>query len=275
VQSSTRKQLKHDRFAEAVVQGTMENRTALMRIAILVCVVVAFVFGGWLYLDSRNDAANTELGAALRTYEATLREPGTPETPSVESFTSAKDRAVAAHKKFDQVANQFSLTRAGKMARYLSGVTAIDAGDASTGEQDLKTAASFWNKDVSALAHYALASYYRNNKKGAEAIEQYQAVIKDDAASVPRSEAQLNLASQYEEEKKPAEAIKIYEEVQKEGSTQPEAPKVDPKSLKAGEKAPPSPEPVLSAAAESAKAKIEQLKKEAGAVKKDAGPVKK
>lgn len=275
MQSSTRRDLKHDRFAEAVVQGTVENRAALMRIAILVCVVLAAVIGGWLYLDSRNDAANTELGAALHTYQAPLRAPGTPATPEAESYTSAKERATAAHKKFDQIANDFSLTRTGKMARYLSGVTAIDAGDTASGENDLKTAASFWNKDVSSLAHYALASYYRDNKKDTNAIDQYQEVIKADSSSVPRSEAQLDLASLYEDEKKPTEAIKIYEEVQKEGSTQPETPKVDPKSLKPGEKTPAAPEPVLSAAADMAKAKIEQLKKEAGAVKKDAAPTQK
>jgi len=275
VQSSTRRNLKHDRFAEAVVQGTVENRSALIRIAIMVGVVLALIFGGWLYVDSRNDAANTELGVAMHTYQAPLRAPGTTATPEVESYTSAKERAVAAHKKFAQIANDFSLTRTGKMALYLSGVTDIDAGDAAAGEQVLKTAASSWNKDVSSLSHYALASYYRDNKKDTDAIDQYQAIIKADASSVPRAVAQLDLASLYEVEKKPAEAIKIYEEIQKDGSTQPEAMKADPKALKPGEKAPPAPEPVLSAAAESAKAKIDQLKKAAGADKKDAEPPKK
>jgi hypothetical protein len=266
VQSSTRKNLKQDKFASAVgdqIHWTVEHRGTVMRILIAVLVVLVAAIGFSLYIDTRNEAANTAFGAAMQTYEAQLRTADAPVVPNVESFTSAKERATAAHKKFAQIANDYPFTKIAKMSLYLSGVTALEMGDNATGEKELKDAAGSMNSDVASLAHFALASYYRDNKKEPEAIAEYNAVISANTMSVPRTTAQLELAAFYEAQKKPTDAIKIYEEVQKDGTTQPETPKTDKNNKDAKDNKTPAkaPEPVLSAAAQVAKDKIEKLKK--------------
>lgn len=262
MQSSTRKNLKQDKFASAVgdqIHWTVEHRGTVLRIIIVAVVLIVGAIGFSVYIDSRNESANTAFGDAMQTYEAQLRAADAPAVPNVVSFTSSKERAAAAHKKFEQIASDYPMTKTAKMSLYLSGVTALEMGDTATGEKELKDAAGSMNSDVSALAHFALASYYRDNKKDAEAIAEYNAVISANAMTVPRTTAQLELAAFYEAQKKPTEAIKIYEDVQKDGTTQPEAAKNSKDTKDNKEKK--APEPILSAAAQTAKDKIEKLKK--------------
>ena len=260
MQSSTRHQLKQDKFAATVEGFTTGHKDTLSKLAISIVVLVIALGGMYFYQNSRNDDANTQLGIALRTLNANIRAEGAPADPNVQSFASAKERATEAHKLLLQVNKDFSMTDAGKMALYMAGTTSLEVGDNATGEKELKDASDVWlDKDVAALARFALANFYRDNGKTDQAIELLKNIIDAKADSVPRATAQLALADIYESQKKPADAIKIYEDVVKEGSTAPEAKKDDKKDAKDG-KAAPAPEPTLSAAAQAAKQKIDALK---------------
>jgi tetratricopeptide (TPR) repeat protein len=217
----TRHQLKEDKLADAA-KGTVHwagHHRKLVSLASTVLLVAAVAgVGGWAFLQWREQKASFELGTALRTYQRPLRPAGTPENPDFPSFASTAERAKAARAGFQKVADQYSYTRSGKMARYYIGLTAGDLGDTATAERELKTIVQSGNKDLAPLAKLALASFYRSQKRDAEAIQLYRELIDNPSDSVPKATAQLELASLYEE-RQPAEAGKLYQQIRVENPT--------------------------------------------------------
>lgn len=248
MQSYTRHQLKQDKFANFVgkeVQLASQNRKAIMMALIALVVVVAAIAGALAYINSRDDKASAALGEAMRTYTAPLRAPEAPVNPDVKTFTSSKERAQAAVKEFNQVATDFSSTRNGKFARYMSGIAAVEASDMKLAEQNLSEASGYRDRDLSALAKFALASIYRDSQRDADAIRLYQELIEINSAAVPKTTAQFELAALYETKKQPAEAAKVYEQIQKDEQASKPAP--DKKN------------PATAAAAAQQKTPIEEL----------------
>lgn len=211
----TRHQLKEDKFAEAA-KGTVtwaghHQKLVTLGSSVLLA-VVALGIGGWAFLQWREQKASFDLGGALRTYQRPLRPAGTPPNPEFPSFASAAERAKTAQAEFQAVADHYSYTRSGRMARYYVGLTAMESGDTSTAERELKNVANSRNKDLAPLGKFALASLYRSQKRDAEAIPLYRQLIDQPSDSVPKTMAQLELASLYEE-KQPAEAGRLYQQV--------------------------------------------------------------
>lgn len=219
MQSYTRHQLKEDKFAKFVSKemqlASTHRKTILMVVSGLGVILIALA-GIMLYINSRDDKASVAMGEAMRTYTAQLRAPETPSPEGIQTFTSARDRAQAAGKAFNQVASDYSSTRNGKFARYMAGVTAVESGDLKLAEQNLSEASSFRDRDLSALAKFALASIYRDSHRDPDAIRLYQELIEINSVAVPRSTAQFELAALYESEQKPADAAKVYEQIQKD-----------------------------------------------------------
>jgi len=220
----TRQQLKQDKFAETAketVSWAVEHQKTLATVAIAAMVAVVILAGGWIYYNQRDQAASAEIGAALRVYGAPLRSPNAPK-PDYTTFTSAKERAEAARKAFQQVQEKYPHTRAAEVARYFVGVTALDMGDTAGAEKVLQQVAGSGNQDLAALGKFALASVYRAENKDAEAIKLYQELAAHPASTVPKTTAQLELASLYQQ-KQPDEAAKIYTQIQKEDPSSPAA----------------------------------------------------
>jgi len=74
----TRQQLKQDKFAETAkdtVSWAVEHQRKLATASIAALVALVIVAGGWIYYNQRDQAAGTEIGAALRIYTAPLRPP--------------------------------------------------------------------------------------------------------------------------------------------------------------------------------------------------------
>jgi tetratricopeptide (TPR) repeat protein len=218
VQSYTRHQLKQDKFATFVskeMQLATENRRSIITAVAVILGVLLLVVGYVTYTNSRDDKASLALGNAMRTYSAELRGPGAAATQDV-SFASAKERAQAALKQFNQIASDYAATRNGKYARYMAGVAAMEAGDPKASEQYLTEAAGFRDKDIASLAKFALASLYRNQQRDADVIRLYKELIDADSTAVPKTTAQFELASFYETKQQPAEAARIYQQIQSE-----------------------------------------------------------
>ncbi|HEV2022907.1 MAG TPA: tetratricopeptide repeat protein [Terriglobales bacterium] len=217
----TRHQLKEDKLADAA-KGTVTwagHHRKLVSVASTALLVAAVVgVGGWAFLQWREQKASFEMGSALRTYQRPLRPAGTPENPDFPSFASTAERAKAARAGFQKVADQYSYTRSGRMARYYVGLTAMEGGDTAAAERELKAIVQSGNKDLAPLAKLALASFYRSQKRDAEAIQLYRELIDNPSDSVPKATAQLELGSLYEE-KQPAEASKLYQQVRIENPT--------------------------------------------------------
>ena len=219
MQSYTRHQLKQDKFASFVskeMQLATKNRRTIITVVAIITVALIIGFGAVAYLNAQDDKASVSLGNALRTYNAQLRAPEAPAPPDIKTFTSGKERAQAAIKEFTQTANDFSNTRNGKFARYMTGIAAAEAGDTKLAEQSLTEAAAFRDKDLSSLAKFALASLYRSSQRDTDVVRLYKELIETDAITVPKTTAEFELASFYETKQQPIEAAKIYQQIQKD-----------------------------------------------------------
>jgi tetratricopeptide (TPR) repeat protein len=223
VRAETRHQLKQDRFskvtfeaAEATVHWSQEHQSKLIAGIVAVVVIAAIAFGGWYYINSQDEKASLDMSDAVRTMGAQLRPPGTPAQPGFPSYESVADRATAARKQFQAIADKYPSTKTGKMSRYFVGVTSAQLGDNATAERNLQEAAGSSNANLASLGKFALASVYRGEKKDAQAIDLYKQLIDKPTELVGKVTAQLELASLYRSEQKTDDAKKIYQEIQKE-----------------------------------------------------------
>jgi TolA-binding protein len=223
VRAETRHQLKTDRFtqatigaAEATAHWTVEHKAKLVAGLAGAAVIVLAVMGIWYYLGQQDDKANLDLTQAVRTLQTPIRPAGAPATPNVASFASAQERGTAAKQQLQAVIDKYPHTHTADIARYLLGTTAVELGDRSTAERQLKDVASGRNADLAALAKMALASFYANTNREREASDLYKELMEKPTITVSKVMAQIELASLYESLQRPAEAKKIYEQIVKE-----------------------------------------------------------
>jgi predicted negative regulator of RcsB-dependent stress response len=226
VQSYTRRQLKEDKFAKGAqeaVHWATEHRPLLVWGISIVVIVGLAVTGILLWTSRQSEHANAALGQALASFTAPVRPPGEPADPAAgQSFASIVERGKESEKELKAVASQFPHTTAGKMAEYLAGTAAIQAGDNSGAEQQLKSAADLSDKNIAALAKLALANFYCTINRAADAASIYRSLIDHPTDTVPKGEAQLQLAAMYEATD-PKEAATLYQQIQKESPASPAA----------------------------------------------------
>lgn len=221
----TRRQLKEDKFADtaqgAALWATGHRQTVILTVGIVLVAIVATA-GVVAWRGRQADQANTELSAAMRTFETPVGPAAPPGGDTGPTFATIADRAKAAEKQFGAVADKYSSVSPGRIARYLRGTALLQAGDKAGAEQDLKTAAAFSDKDVAGLAKMALASIYRASNRMPEAIAIYKELADHPTATVPKAQAQLELADIYETTD-PQQAALIYQQLQKDDPRSPAA----------------------------------------------------
>ena len=223
MRAETRHQLKQDAFsrvtigaAERTADWTVEHRSTLIIAAVVVVVVIAAVIGGWYYLSAQDEKASLDLSQAVRTMDTPLRAAGSPEQPDFPTFTSAKERAQAAQKKFQSIVDQYPHTRTADMAHYFVGVTSVTIGDTAAAERNFKDVASNGNRQVAALAKEALAGLYANSNRTKDAVGLYQELINKPTDTVSKVTAQLQLAETYQTSNQPLDAKRLYEQIKKD-----------------------------------------------------------
>lgn len=216
MQSYTRRQLKEDKFAESA-KGAMAwasgHQQGTLWTVIIIAVVVSLASGLYFWHDHQTEQANRALGKAIRTFESPLRAPGTPGGDGL-SFTSIAERAKQAEKEFNAVADSYSLTKAGRIARFMAATAALQSGDTAAGEKQLKSMADSSN-DVAPLAKMALASLYRSTGRDGEAAKTYKELIDHPTSTISKAQAQFSLAEMYETSD-PKQAEVIYKQIQDE-----------------------------------------------------------
>ncbi|HEY6274297.1 MAG TPA: tetratricopeptide repeat protein [Terriglobales bacterium] len=220
MQGYTRRQLKQDRFAETAMDAAdwASVHRRLIIWGTVIAVIVAAALGGFFAWHSRqNERANVELSTAMRTFSEPLRPAGAPPVAAGEDpgFSTAADRAKAAAKQFQGVADRYSLTKPGRLARYMQGVASMQAGDNASAERLLKDVAGSRDKDVASLANMALATLYRSMGRQADAVKIYKELEGNPTDTVSKAEAQLAMAAMYEASD-PQQAASIYQQIQKE-----------------------------------------------------------
>lgn len=222
MRSYTRHQLKQDAFAETTadtITWAVEHRSKLIAAAVVLAVVAAAAMGAWALVNYRNQQASQELSGALQKYNAPIRPAEQPPIPDQLSYASGAERAKAAHADFARIADKYSFTRNGRIARYFAGITLHDMGDDAGADKQLQQAAGSSDREVASLAKLALASIYQETNKTQQAIDLYKSLIDKPTTSVGKTTAQYQLASLYEANHQPLEARKLYEQMQKENPT--------------------------------------------------------
>jgi tetratricopeptide (TPR) repeat protein len=198
VDTQTRHALKKDKFAQATassVSWVSGHRSGVLRWAIAAVVVLALVVGGLAYWNVRTTAADSALGAALDTYDASLAIPGAPPENGV--YATAAERSRAANKQFVAVAQQFGWLPDGAKAHYFAGITYQEMGQTASAESELKIAVASWDHNLSNLAKLALAGIYQQTARNQQAIDLYNQLAAKPSETVSATVAQLDLANLY------------------------------------------------------------------------------
>jgi TolA-binding protein len=226
VRAEARHQLKEDRFnkvtiqaAEDAVHWSVEHKTTLMVAAVIVLALGVAGFFAWYALNEQDKKASLDLSQAVRIMDTQLRPANMPAEPENPSFASAKERATEAHKKLNEIVDQYPHTRSAEFARYFLGTTANDMGDEAGAARQFQKVADSHNSNLAALAKVALASLYRSQHEDKKAIDIYKDLISKPAETVSKTTAQIGLAETYEADGQPAEAKRIYQQVQKDNPT--------------------------------------------------------
>jgi tetratricopeptide (TPR) repeat protein len=217
VDNRTKRQLKqHDQFVSLTERGiywASHNRQSAGMAAIIVVAVIGGIVGGYSWYSHRSAAAADAFGAAMQTYLTPIASPDQQVPPGTKTFSSASDRAKAANPAFVAIAKQYGMTPSGKMAEYFAGLTYMEEGQTASAESALKTTAGSWDNNVSALSKQALAQLYQQTGRDAQAIDLYNQLAKENAATVPTGLARIELAELYQSEGKTDEAKKIFAEL--------------------------------------------------------------
>ena len=212
--SQTRHALKQDKFVQAT-QGSVswigEHRPVVIRWAIIVVVVLAVVIGGSVFYSQQSDAAAAALGVALDTYSAPLAQPGVPAGNGL--YNTAADRSKAANKQFVDAAAKYSWVPGAAKAHYFAGLTYQELGQTASAETELKAAADSWDSNTSSLAKFALAGFYHETGRDAQAVEIYTALGAKGTDAVPAYTAQLALADLYVASGKADQAKQIWAKI--------------------------------------------------------------
>jgi tetratricopeptide (TPR) repeat protein len=213
VDQQTKQALKHDQFVDTTthsVEWASENRRSLIVAGVALLAVIVVIVASVLIYNSRAGQASVAFGAAMQDYQTPLAAPGQPVPPGVKTYASVSDRAKAANGLFLAVADKYSMTPDGKVARYFAGLTYMEQGQNGPAESTLKEVAGGWNNDLAALSKLALAQLYRQTNRDPQAVDLYNELTAKPATTVPAGIAQLQLAELYEAQGKPELARKIY-----------------------------------------------------------------
>lgn len=223
MRAETRRQLKTDRFSKVTIQAaeetldwTVEHRGKLIIAGVGLVIVAAIVLGGWYYLGQQDEKASVDFSKAVQTIDLPIRPAGMPPQPEYPSFASAKDRAVEAHKQFQDIVNKYPHTHAADFAHYFLGVTSADLGDNAAAERELKSVAAYHNANLSSLAKMALGSVYLNTGRTKDAVDLYKQLVANPTQSVSKQSAEVQLGEAYQSAGMNVDAKKQYEAIQKE-----------------------------------------------------------
>ncbi len=215
----TRHELKQDKFAATAAEAVhevVEHRSGIIKI-VAVLVVVGLLAGGiFWYVNSRMEQATDALGQALVIYNAPVVPPGTAKQGSMTTFNTDQERLIASKNALYAISDKYGWTESGQYARYLAGVTEKELGNYKVAEDQLRALSNSRRKELAAMAKYALAAVYRDEKRDPDAINLLQTLIDKPSISVPKANAQFALADIYISEQQPDKAKVIFDQIAKD-----------------------------------------------------------
>jgi predicted negative regulator of RcsB-dependent stress response len=212
--------LKHDKIKETLEHGAeaVYSHSQLTLALLLVILVAGAVYGGWrIYHDRKTAEANAAFDAAQKVYSARIGSPppGEPVDPSEPTFLDEATRAREASRRFTEVANKYSSTNPGKLARYYDALCLEDLEQHNRALEELKKVSESGDKELSAMAQYQIAIIDARTGKPDEAVKIYRFLADKKFVFVPRPLVLLELAGVLRKTK-PQEAVTVYQQIKQE-----------------------------------------------------------
>jgi predicted negative regulator of RcsB-dependent stress response len=215
----SRKELKQDKIKETFEHGAeaVYSHSQLAVAALLILILAACGYGGWkLYNDRQTAKAEVEFDAAMKTYNARIA--GTPDPtpdPSEAVYQDEATRSNAAVTKFIAVADKYSGTNPGKLARYYAALCYENLEKQNQALELLQKVSASGDAELSAMAQYQISVIDARTGKSDEAIKILRALAAKPTTLVPHPVVLLDLAGLLRKSN-PQEAISIYQQVKKD-----------------------------------------------------------
>ncbi|MBZ5545992.1 MAG: tetratricopeptide repeat protein [Acidobacteriia bacterium] len=184
-----------------------------------IVVVVAGLASGLRFYQQRQDVeANLQLGMALTTFRAYVGPAGQASmVPGLQSFPTTQAKYKKALEQFQEVVQKYSRfpqPKAVEIARYHVGLCQGELGEHEAAIKTLQDAARGSDRELAALAKFALAGELVKAGKIDDAAKVYNELASRPTSTVPEVTARLALADAYRSTQ-PAKAREIYHQLEK------------------------------------------------------------
>jgi tetratricopeptide (TPR) repeat protein len=217
----SRHELKQDQLRttfEEFEEFAKRRYKEIVAVAGIVIVVTGLAGGLKVYQNRQEAEANEQLGAALRTFRAYVGPaPSSGLLPGLQTYPTARDKYQKALEQFQEIIQQHSRypqPKAVAIARYHVGLCQAQLGDHQAAVKTLQEAARNSDRNLAALAQFALAGELLKAGNLEDAAKLYGELAKRPSSTVPEVTARLALADAYRATQ-PAKARQIYAEIEK------------------------------------------------------------
>lgn len=214
----SRKELKQDQIRDTMIHGAeavVSHQKTLWIVVAIAVVLGGSIFGWRWYSETQTVKAAAALEEGMEIFHARIRAIGEPENPNEKTYVDEKNKWEDAANKFTDVADQFSLTRPGRVSRYYAGLSLVRLGRYDDAEAALKKVESGGDSELAALARFQRAAVYELTGKGDQALTLYQQLAEQPTSFVPKPVVLLAMADHYRKSN-PAEAMKLLNQIKAE-----------------------------------------------------------
>jgi predicted negative regulator of RcsB-dependent stress response len=216
----SRKELKTDKIHDAIEHGAeaVFSHKQVTLIAVLVLLVVVAGYGGWsIYSDRQTAAASGAFENAMKAYMGRVGPaiPGEPTDPGEMTYADETAKSNDAEKKFEAVADKYSNTNPGRLARYYQALCLENLDRQNQALEQLKKVSSGSDKELAAMAQYQTAVIYARTGKPDDAAKMLRALVDKPSTFITRPLALLELAGVLRQTN-PKEAATVYQQIKKE-----------------------------------------------------------
>jgi len=203
----TRKELKHDKFAEGVGSGfsfLSHHRGQATRWSLIGLAVVVIAGGIWLYRSHQATQRAELLAKAIQVDDATV---GTPQPPRL-NFATPEDKEKARIAAFTEVAVKYPGSNEGAMAKLAMAAAEADKGQIDQALKAFKDINDTAPAPYNSVAQLSMAQIYESQGNAAEAEKLLRQLADKPTIFVSKDQATLELAKLLAKSN-PAEARKL------------------------------------------------------------------
>jgi hypothetical protein len=216
----SRKELKTDRIHDAIEHGAeaVFSHKQVTLIALLVVLVVVAGYGGWtVYSERKTAEASNAFENAMKAYMGRVGPPvpGEQSDPNELSYADDNAKSKDAAQKFGAVADKYSSTNPGRLARYYQALSLENLDQQNQALEELKKISSGSDKELMAMAQYQTAVIYARTGKTDDAAKLFRSLADKPSTFVTRPLALLELAGVLRQSN-PKEAANVYQQIKKE-----------------------------------------------------------